>query len=249
MRLARSARRSHGSRVVVIAVLAMACRPVAPTTPPVDQTTTPAPTPVVAPTVSHADRFAELEARLLTGKEFEIVFAIESHGAIETKLRGIVRMGAGRALLEADGTFAGVVGTTRIECDGTNLRGAGPAGRVEMPCPGGLQPALMLGMMRMGLLHNVAMAWAGRPPDRSELAGIRAISAMDAWVTTQGHRAPPKGGDGIAFDIAVEGTVIGDASLVLDGRGLPSLREQTVRFDGGEMRVIEQYETFTLDGG
>lgn len=235
---------------VVVLLLATACRPAGPTTTPSDTplSSTPAPRAPVEPSISPADQIAAVESQLLAGKTLEIVFAIESHGAIESKLRGIVRLGGGRALLEVDGTFAGVVGKARIECDGKTMRGTGPAGRSELPCPPGLQPALMLGMTRMGLLHNVAMAWAGRPPDKSELAGDEAVAAIDAWVITQAHRNAPDGGEGIAFDIAVEGAPVGDASLVLDGRGLPASRAQTVRFDGGEMKVIEQYESIVLDG-
>lgn len=227
-----------------------ACRPESSLATPVpaDTGATEPAKPVETPARSPADRLADVEARLVAAKELEVVFAITSSGAIESKLRGMVRLGKGRTILKVDGTFAGKVGKVDLECDGTTLRGTSPGGRIELPCPAGMQPALVLGMTRMGLLHNVAMAWGGRPPDRSDYADERGIGEMDAWVLTQDHRAPAEGGEGIAFDIAVLGEVVGDATLVLDGRGLPASRTQTVRFDGGEMRIVEQYESVTIDG-
>jgi hypothetical protein len=239
------------ARVALLVGLATACRPTAPNTAPPSPITAPETSPSTPklPARSPAEQLADLESRLVAGKQIEIVFAITSSGAMQSKLRGVVRIGNGRSLLQVDGTFAGTVGTAHLECDGTTLRGTSPGGRIELPCPAGMQPALMLGMTRMGLLHNIAMAWAGRPPDRSEYANERGVGEMDAWVLTQDHRAPEGGGDGIAFDIAVAGTVVGDATLVLDGRGLPASRTQTVRFDSGEMRVVEEYESVTVDGG
>lgn len=55
------------------------------------------------------------------------------------------------------------------------------------------------------------------------------------------HGAP--GGDGVvhSFSITVDGIPSGFASLEIDSAGLPLVREQTVGFPTGEMRVLEEY--------
>jgi hypothetical protein len=105
------------------------------------------------------------------------------------------------------------------------------------------------------VLHNLARTWMAKPPDRAELPPGETDGAapMNAWVTTQAHRRPPgetapASGDVIAFDIAVDGQNVGEASLQLGASGLPETRTQTVRFPGGEMQVVERYETFEIDG-
>lgn len=197
-----------------------------------------------------------LEQRLLAAGRVHVVFEVESHGGIESDLRGIIAISEdGRVLLEVQGTFAGKAGVARIECDGTTLRGTSGTAKLEMPCPPAMQPALMLGLVRMGVLHNVARVWTAKPPDRAELPPGETDGAapMNAWVTTRAHRrrpseAAPVSGDVIAFDIDVDGQPVGDATLELGADGLPQMRTQTVRFVGGEMKVVERYETFETDG-
>jgi hypothetical protein len=250
------------ARPPILLLALVACRPAAPIGP----TTAPAPAPTEVP----ADAAPEppgavvgaLEARLLGAERVHIVFEVESHGAIETDVRGILVVAPdGRALLEAQGTFAGATGVARLECDGKMMRGTSGAARLELPCPAGLGPALLLGLVRMGVLHNVARAWSAKPPDRADAEpGSAPSAAMDAWVTTAGHRRPPATEpehaathfETIAFDIVVDGTSLGDAALHLDADGNPTSREQTVRFPGPdpdhvvEMTVVERYEAVEI---
>jgi hypothetical protein len=148
----------------------------------------------------------------------------------------------------------------RLECDGKLMRGTSGTARLELPCPAGLGPALLLGLVRMGVLHNVARAWSAKPPDRADAEpGAAPSAAMDAWVTTAGHRRPPTEPDragapfeSIAFDVVVDGTPVGDAALHIDADGNPTAREQTVRFPGAdpdhvvEMTVVERYEAVEI---
>lgn len=244
-------------RLVAATWLALvACRPT-PVLLPTDGTDT-APIDVAKPPPLPAPDVVinTLEQRLLAAGRVHIVFEVESHGGIESDLRGMIAIAPdGRVLLAAQGTFAGKAGVARIECDGTTLRGASGTAKLEMPCPPAMQPALLLGLVRMGVLHNVARVWTAKPPDRAELPPGETDGAapMNAWVKTRAHRRPPSevspvAGDVVAFDIDVDSQPVGDATLELGGDGLPKLRAQTVRFPGGEMRVVERYETFELDG-
>lgn len=253
----------YGTRVAVLAALAQGCRPepVVATNPP----TLPVVPDAAAtrPLETPEQTVRTLERRLLDAARVQVVFAIESHGAVEAKLRGILVVGPDhRMLLDAQGTFAGEVGVARIECDGTTMRGHSGNARLEMPCPSGLAPALLLGLVRMGVLHNVARAWSAKPPETSTTpprdATAAPAEAMDAWVTSAKHRpaqtavSSGEGGTGVAFDIIVDGQPVGDAMLLLDAAGLPTLREQTVHFPGGpdepdsEMHVVERYESVEL---
>lgn len=240
--------------IVAVAVALGGCRPSETT--PATPTSAPAPAPAPAPALRSPDTVvADLERRLLDAERVHLVFEVESRGEVETRLRGVLVVGGdGRALLEAQGTFAGQVGVARVECDGTTLRGSSGTARLEVPCPNALGPALVLGLVRMGVLHNVARAWSAKPPDRAEAADGQA-TAMDAWVRTVAHRRVERpadapgatdGSDAVGFDIEVDGQAVGDATLHLDGDGTPTLREQTVRFPGGDMRVLERYESMEI---
>jgi hypothetical protein len=247
------------ARPSILLLALVACRPAAPVGP----TAPPAPAPTEVPADAAPEPpeavLAALEARLLGAERVHLVFEVESHGAIESDLRGILVVAPdGRALLEAQGTFAGATGVARLECDGKLMRGTSGTARLELPCPAGLGPALLLGLVRMGVLHNVARAWSAKPPDRADAVPDAAPSAaMDAWVTTAGHRRPPTEPDraaapfeSIAFDVVVDGTPVGDAALHLDADGNPTSREQTVRFPGAdhvvEMTVVERYEAVEI---
>jgi hypothetical protein len=245
--------RTPAALLVLQLLLMGACRPDAGAPVAPDDSTrpqVPAPNKPAPP----AEVMANLEQRLLHAARVHVVFEVESHGGVETDLRGMLAIAPdGRAVLEAQGTFAGKPGVARIECDGKTLRGTSGTAKLEMPCPAAMQPALMLGLTRMGVLHNLARVWVAKPPDRAELAAgdDDPAAAMNAWVTTGAHRRPPSSdapasGDVIAFDIAVDGQAVGDATLELGDDGLPRQRQQTVRFPGGEMKVAERYETFEV---
>lgn len=232
----------------------VACRPAAP----VDPTATPAPAPTEVPADAAPEPpdavLAALESRLLGAERVHLVFEVESRGPIVSDLRGILVVGpGGRALLEAQGTFAGAAGVARLECDGERMRGTSGAARLDLPCPAGLGPALLIGLVRMGVLHNVARAWSAKPPDRADVEpGAAPSAAMDAWVSTVDHHRPTATGgeathfETIAFDVVVDGAPVGDAALHLDADGNPTSREQTVRFPEGDMTVVERYEAVEI---
>ncbi len=245
----RTCLRSAASRCAWVVVCACACRPQAATTP-----TPPAATEVVAPLpnaptqLDPAARMQALEARLLDATavhvEFEISASIDGAGAAgDTTLRGVLSLDrSGRILLAAGGTFAGAVGEVHFECDGTTMRGTAGKGRFELPCAPELGPAVLLGLTRMGVLHNIARLWSARPPDHAD-------GGVDEWVTTTAHaRARDDSDDALGFEIAVDGQRVGSAVLELDAVGVPHVREQVVDFPGGAMHVVERYEAFAIDG-
>lgn len=195
-----------------------------------------APDPV--PRVEPAQQLADLETRLLAAERVQLTFDVSASGVVEAELRGILIVERGRvARIDASGRFGGASGEVSMSGDARVVKGTSGAKRFEVARPPELDAALLIGLVRMGVLHNVALLWSARPPDHAD-------GGVTEWVTTKDHaRVDVEGGEAaIGFGIVVEGQDVGEAKLVLDASGWPARREQTVRLPAGEMLVIERYE-------
>lgn len=228
-------------RAGIFVLLAVACGPrngpiVAP--PPSTASSSSTVVPEPAPRVDPGEQLAELERRLLAADRVQLTFEVTATGVLQAELRGILIVERGKvARIDASGTFAGASGEVSMSGDARTLKGTSGTKRFELARPTELDAALLLGLVRMGVLHNVALLWSGRPPDHAE-------GGVAQWVTTDAPtRAEMDGGDdAIGFAIAVAGQAVGDAKLLLDRDGWPVRREQTVRLPTGEMQVTERYE-------
>jgi hypothetical protein len=173
-----------------------------------------------------------------------VPFEVEASGVVEAALAGDLFLGPeGAARLEARGTFAGQDVDVMAVSDGDRLIWSGATEPV--PAPEGLRDALVVGLTRMGILHNLARLTAGAPPDRME-GGVR------EWVVVSpdtSGAAPPAGlsGEGLALAIAVDGVPSGAFRLTFDETGrVPRIRRQGVDFPDGRMEVTERYPTVAL---
>jgi hypothetical protein len=193
-----------------------------------------------------AQVFDQLE-RTLLASDFALDFQVVSHGAYEARLDGSVAMrGPHTVRLEADGHFAGEPAAIRLAARDDGMRGGNGDAAFASDTPAALRDALVLGLTRMGILHNLAVMSAGSPPDHGE-GGVR------EWVRVDDVRpGKPEVIDGVpaktlCFQIVVNGSAAATATLWLrEDSGLPLRREQVVRFDGSEMRVVESYRNLTL---
>lgn len=195
--------------------------------------------PAPAPEPSPKTAFERLEGRL-SRTPWRMRFELEAEGAVVASLVGTLSL-ADEIELEAKGSFAGGEHDVRLWTEGDHLR-AGPrdAPTLDVPRPPELASALVIGTTRMGLLHDVAMLIAGRPPDGAD-------GGVTEWVRTHEHErvraAGGAGGEtGLSFVIEVGGQRVGRATVWLDARGLPVRREQLVEFPQGSMKVVERYE-------
>jgi hypothetical protein len=180
---------------------------------------------------------AALEDRLLAADGIRFEFEVTAEGAIEADLRGMLEASAGEVRLTAAGSFAGQAVDLTLLADGDRLElGNGPE-LDRIPTPAYLNEALVIGLTRMGILHNLARLTGGTAPDHAG-GGIR------DWVTVGAVTADA---DTIAFDLTVAGEPAGSAALQIDSGGRPVLRRQTVEFSTGQMRVVERYSAFTID--
>lgn len=195
-----------------------------------------------APTLE--SRFQALEAYLLQ-QPYRLRFAIGSSGAFSAALNGTLEMRADNTIhLTATGHFGDAPVTLTLDSDGKTLRGGNGEKTFEMPAPAHLREALVIGLTRMGLLHNLARLVAGKAPDHMA-GGVR------EWVRVSNmqHRlplaadAPPD--DIFMFDIEVADQPAGTARLVVDATTrLPRERTQTVEFETGSMKVTERYRVY-----
>lgn len=188
--------------------------------------------------------FYGLEEKLLQGTAWVVRAQTTSEGAFESSLSGAVALRQGNiARIEINGSFGGKPVDAFLISDGTVLLyGDAQLGSFEDAAPWALNEAIIIGMTRMGLLHNFALLTAGDPPDRAT-GGVR------DWVEVTDFRLGEieSINDGsalpVTFGLIVSGQPAGEATLWFDeSTGLPVQREQTVDFETGMMTVTEVYE-------
>lgn len=185
--------------------------------------------------------FREVEDRLLAARTVRLDFEITAEGAVVVALEGRLEMDAGDdVLLTAAGTFAGQPVDVRLETDGETYAFGNPPEGAGAPVPPELSRAILVGMTRMGLLHNLARLTADAPPDHAE-GGVASWVVVDEFATES--EEPPT----VGFAITVAGQPSGSATLALDADGRPLVRRQTVGFPQGEMRVVERYSNVVIE--
>jgi hypothetical protein len=99
--------------------------------------------------------------------------------------------------------------------------------------------AVVIGLTRMGLMHNLAALTTVSPPEHGE-------GGIQDWVTVDNFETGEVGEySGVAFDIFVaEERTSGAVLAIVDG--LPVERRQIVEFPGGEMIVTEEFSNFVV---
>ncbi|MFO7567417.1 MAG: hypothetical protein R6X02_32540 [Enhygromyxa sp.] len=198
----------------------------------------------------------DLERRLQAAARVEIAFVIESEGAVVSQLEGKLVWERDAALAwTVSGEFNGEPQQLELRGDAQTLEvlGAGES-RWTGPRPPALIEAVVVGLTRQGLLHNLAMLVAGRPPDHAD-------GGVAEWIQViEPQLGPPEVfGTGEArpleFQITVSKRPVGRATLWLDERGLPIERRQVVNFghEGGvkdapegQLRVTERFTSFVV---
>lgn len=191
---------------------------------------------------------AEIEAELLA-IGFVLRFDIEAEGLVAARLTGELRSRGDAIMLRASGSFAGEPVELTLEGDGQRLTGSSGTARMELPQPPALAEAVVIGLTRMGLLHNLAVLVHARPPDHAD-EGVREWVQTEQveWTARVGPTEPRAAArheqaEPISFAIEVSGQHVGDATLWCDvAARLPFERHQVVRFPEGELRVRESYE-------
>jgi hypothetical protein len=196
---------------------------------------------------SGAVALAALEQRLLEAGQTSFRFDIRAVGAVQAALVGHARTGPDEtAEIVADGSFAGSDAALRLTADGASMHGGNGTIGFDLGSPPALREGLLIGFVRMGLLHNLAMLSGGSPPDRTD-------GTVREWVQYSDVTLGPE--ESVAgvparrfnFTVVVNGQPSAVAELWVDAKtGLPIRRVQVVSFPEGAMRVLEQYPDFNV---
>lgn len=190
-----------------------------------------------------AARFYDLEERLLRAEPLRLRYTITAEGAFAASLSGTLHLAEGsQADLSATGTFGGAPVRLHLRSDGRRMDGGSEERTFAAEASPHLREALIIGLTRMGLLHNLARLTAGAPPDHAaggvqEWVQVGEVSGGDERAAEQPEQME------LRFLIFVSGERSAEATLGIDRRsGLPARREQVVDFPTGTMRVVEEYE-------
>lgn len=133
--------------------------------------------------------------------------------------------------VRADATSDVSVGpATRIHARGT-LMGKPFERDFDEPTTPELRDAVVIGLARMGLLHNVVHVSRGEPIDHAS-GGAR------DWLQPVGFRRVR---GGVAYALVVNGKQSSEVTLLIDSRQRPKKRTMVVHFPEGDMRVTETY--------
>lgn len=196
-----------------------------------------------------AELLESLESRLLQARLVRIEASIQATGAISASLQGFTELrDRNRAHFSYTGALAGKPVTLTASSDGRRLELANADRAGTLVVGPQSNRALVLGLTRMGLLHNLARGAGLAGPDHAD-------GGLSSWISADGFRPVTFAQDGelaglasLGFDLLVDGKPVAEVQLWLDpDSGLPRRREQVVMFAQGEMKVVEIYSRFVVE--
>jgi hypothetical protein len=208
-----------------------------------------APVNTIAANADPESLFTAIETRLLNARTLDVVYDITSEGSIPSAVRGMLTLAEGnRAHMSPTGAFMDTPVDHSIVSDGSRMAIRSDTTVVLSAAPPFLNEAIVIGLTRMGHLHNIAVLTGGLPPDHSDVGAVDWVRAAN-FARSDSVTSPDPTWATVAFDIFMGDRIVAHATLWLDpATGLPAGRAQTVYFPSGDMRVIERYASFTLDG-
>lgn len=193
--------------------------------------------------------YMAIEDKLMSTPVLRVDYEIEAHGLISADIDGdLVMQKPDLAAISANGVFiSGDVAPTLI-ADGKKMRGGNALPYFDHAVPEDLRTGLLIGLMRMGILHNLATLSQGLPPEGTDGDVREWVVAQDFQWQTLSRQSGDVELRGIGFSIYVDGEPAGDVVLWYDPiSGLPVERVQVVHFPSGDMYVNERY-TIETDG-
>lgn len=189
---------------------------------------------------------AQLEARALAARKVVVEAQIEAQGAVAARLQAQGELlERNRATLTYAGDFRGSAIDLRWTADGRTVL-AREGERVQQAAVArASNRALLLGVLRMGLVQPLARLAELPPPAAPDAERI----VLDGFrPTTYAMGGDLDGAMSFGFDLVVDGEVAGQVRLWLDAAsGLPRRRLVTMRVGAGEMTVREDYRRFALE--
>ena len=94
---------------------------------------------------------------MLSAPVLRVDYAIEARGAVAANIAGdLVMQKPALAAIDASGVFAGSEVAPVLVSNGTRMRGGNAPNYFAQALPENLREGLLIGLMRMGILHNLA---------------------------------------------------------------------------------------------
>lgn len=198
-----------------------------------------------APDLDVRAAVVDLEDRMMNRGPVGFRWEVKSTDPFPAKLRGTLRFEYRNVLhLEGEGTLKDAPFVPALQSNDERMEGGTRTKGFDVETPVELRRSIVVGFIRMGILHNVVRVGNGLPPDHAD-------GGVDTWVTLENLRAEaPPLPDGpatrkILFDLSVQGQRAGSGTLeVAIATGWPIRRTQTVNFAAGQMEVEETYQVF-----
>lgn len=197
---------------------------------------------------------SKMETNLLKIKNRKLKFRLEATGFVNAVFEGEIVFKKGNVIdYRTAGKFAGKEHKLFLACDGAKLRGGAESKPFEIAAPAELRSGLLIGLTRMGLMHNIARLTGNQPPEKTDGTVYKWLSVVEPKFAKEPPVDTPQASAEVKvknkdlmvvfFTLAVDGKNTADVELWIDTKtDLPSSRTITVRFPQGNMIVNETYE-------
>ncbi len=189
-----------------------------------------------APAEDPEAAFTTMEQRLLAASSISFDFQVAVEGVLEGAFTGSASVASDGALtIHAEGRFIERDLVMDLSTDADSIRMVTSEMSDVVPRQSDTFNAVVVGLTRMGFMHNLAALTTVSPPEQGE-------GGIQTWVTVTNFSESEVGeySSGVAFDIFIEEERSSSAVLaIIDG--VPALRRQVVSFPGGEMIVTEEF--------
>ncbi len=178
----------------------------------------------------------DIESRLLQAQRVAFDFEIQAIGVVNAKLEGRFELDGDLITLSYHGSYGQHKRAGRFTADATTMISMVNEKSKSSQRPTHLKEGLLIGLTRMGLLHNLAGLQGGSFPEHCSGGAQKTLELRN--LNAGSDRA-------VVFDLIVRGRHSASGSLWIDGP-VPTMRKQSVYFDQGSMEVNEQYRNFEL---
>lgn len=184
----------------------------------------------------------QMEEELMAAPAVRAKADILSLGHHQASLQGLLYFGPENSgAFDFGGSFAGKTAILKLTEMGGEIWGGNNGTAFKQVTPKEYRASLVLGMTRVGLLHNLALLANGKAPEHAEGGVAQWATAEELRVTGE---KPIAGGLAVSLEykILVSGREVGEAVLWIDKQnGMPLSREQKIHFPEGDMSVSEYY--------
>ena len=194
-----------------------------------------------------AQAIVALESCLRDASAVGFVTSAKAEGVVTADLDGTASWSAAAVAIAAAGTFVDRPADLHLTLEDGTLRGGNGTHEFTSEAPAELREALVLGMTRMGILHNLARLAGAMPPDHAD-GGAADWLTYEAARWGDGSEVDGQPARPLDFTVLIEGAPVAEARVWLrTDDGLPVRREQTVRFPQGDMVVVETYDDWKIE--